>query len=194
MRRAEEKAISHKPHRAVVKSGLVQQPDKIAAARNLSLFVMLMTDENMKITETKVTKKLLTDLKALDPVTFIAEDLGDERGKLTVDCFGQAWTAYWGAMGCDSVTEFINDCDVHYLANKLSSTDSTIVDYEAVGRKIGIIVDKDSMAYYVDDLIRVYGSEWWEDLPRTDNPDYVYLCRILNAVKEAVKTELAKST
>ena len=145
----------------------------------------------MKIIETKVTKKLLTGLKALDPVTFIAEDLGNEGGKLTVDCFGQAWTAYWGAMGCDSVAEFINDCDVHYLANKLSTIDSTVVDYDKVGSKIGVRVDKDSMPYYVDDLISAYGAEWWEELPKTDNSDYVYLCRIISAVKDAVKTELA---
>ena len=148
----------------------------------------------MKITETKVTKRLLTDLKALDPVTFIAEDLGNERGKLTIDCYGEAWTAYWGAMGCDSVAEFINDCDVHYLAGRLSTINSTVVDYDAIRSKVGVSVDQDSIAYYSDELISAYGAEWWEELPKTDNPDYVYLCRIVTAVKEAVKTELTEST
>ena len=146
----------------------------------------------MNISESRVTKRLLTSLDKLDPVTYIAEDLGDERGKLTIDCFGEAWTAYWGAMGCRSITEFIDSCDRYYLVGKLSTIKSTIPDYESIGRKIGISVDRDSMPYHIDDLIDAYGNEWWEELPTTDNPDYIYLCRIVDAVKSAVKIELDK--
>ncbi|MET4817761.1 hypothetical protein, partial [Endozoicomonas lisbonensis] len=134
----------------------------------------------------------LTDLERLDPVTFITEDLGNQRGKLTVDCFGEAWTAYWGAMGCDSVAEFIDSCDRYYLAGKLSNIDSTITDYEQVGKKIGVGINRESLPFLVDELFIAYGDEWWEELPTTDNPDYVYLCRIVDAVKAAVKIELSQ--
>ena len=74
----------------------------------------------MKISKSQVTKIVLTELDQLDPVTFITESLGHERGKLTIDCYGEAWTAYWGSMGCDFVEAFIRDASVDYLTNKLT--------------------------------------------------------------------------
>lgn len=57
--------------------------------------------------------------RGLDPLTIYAHNLGDGRGKLTVCCFGSAWTAYWGAMGCDDVREFAAACNTGYLHDSL---------------------------------------------------------------------------
>jgi hypothetical protein len=147
----------------------------------------------MKITQSTVTKLLLSDLNSLDPVTVIMEDFATGQGKLTVDCYGKAWTAYWGAMGDHKIAEFINTAEIDYLANKLTTVPCRITDYDAISKKIGVDVDRDSLAFYVDALVSAYGPEWYMDLPATTNPEYSYLCRIVSAVKDAVKLSSAKA-
>lgn len=34
---------------------------------------------------------------------------------------------------------------------------------------------------------KVFGDEWWYRLPEKPNPDYQYLCRIINAVQQALQ-------
>jgi hypothetical protein len=147
----------------------------------------------LKISKSQVTKIVLTELDQLDPVTFITESLGHERGKLTIDCYGEAWTAYWGSMGCDFVEAFIRDASVDYLTNKLTKAPRTITDFDKVSKELGHEVDRDSLGFYINDLIGCYGSDWYMELPTTDNPDFVYLCRIVSAVKEAIGNKLLVS-
>ena len=42
-------------------------------------------------------------------------------------------------------------------------------------------------------MAAVVGDEWWYDLPMVDNPDYTYLCRIIQAVRDGLR-EYTKST
>lgn len=42
-------------------------------------------------------------------------------------------------------------------------------------------------------MTAVVGDEWWYDLPMVDNPDYTYLCRIIQAVRDGLR-EYTKST
>lgn len=69
----------------------------------------------MKIERRKVDVVVLSDLTDLDPVKVYLEDLEPGRGSLTVTCYGEAWTAYWGAMGDRQVAAFIRSCGVDYL-------------------------------------------------------------------------------
>lgn len=147
----------------------------------------------MKVTTSQITKYVLTELDKLDPVTMVLEDFGAGKGKLTIDCYGKAWTAYWGAMGSETIAEFINTADVDYLANKLSTVPSSKTDYEAISRKIGIDVDRETLILHSDKMVEAYGRDWYMDLPTTRNEEYDYLCRIVSAVKEAVRTVLAKA-
>lgn len=39
------------------------------------------------------------DAPKLDPVTVVLQDLGPGCGRLMVECWGSAWSAYWGGMG-----------------------------------------------------------------------------------------------
>ncbi|MCS0235780.1 hypothetical protein NDJ81_00140 [Vibrio alginolyticus] len=39
-------------------------------------------------------------------------------------------------------------------------------------------------------LSEVYGEDWYYDLPKCDNPEYGYLCRIIQAVREGLKLYL----
>lgn len=73
----------------------------------------------MKLETSTVTKLVLSELERLDPVTIILEDLGPRAGRLTVTCWGQSWTSYWGGMGDRTVAEFVQSCNVDYVLNCL---------------------------------------------------------------------------
>jgi hypothetical protein len=75
----------------------------------------------MKIEKQRVEMMTIKDVRGLDAVRVIAEDLGDRQGRITVICFGQAWHAYWGAMWSDSVKEFVGKCEVEYVVSNLLS-------------------------------------------------------------------------
>lgn len=149
----------------------------------------------MKVTTSQITKYVLSDLDKLDPVTMILEDFGPGKGKLTIDCYGKAWTAYWGAMGSETIAEFINTADVDYLASKLTTVPSRVTDYEAISQVIGFEVDHQTLILHTgsEKLVKAFGQDWSMNMPTRRNPDYDYVCRIVAAVKEAVRVELAKA-
>lgn len=140
----------------------------------------------MKATKTDITRVTLTELDRLDPVTLIMEDLGDFRGKLTIDCYGKAWTTYWGSMGCN-IAEFIASANVSYLVGSLSDINSTVTDYDAISTAINDHCDEDSIHYQFDLLEETFGPDWRFSLPTASNHEYEYLCRIVSAVKEYVE-------
>lgn len=57
--------------------------------------------------------------KNLDPVTVYVEQYGPAFGRLTVQCYARAWTAYWESLGTQSVEDFITGCDTGYIADNL---------------------------------------------------------------------------
>ncbi|HEY0963411.1 MAG TPA: hypothetical protein VGE69_13755, partial [Pseudomonadales bacterium] len=61
----------------------------------------------------------ITGVDGLDPVTAVFIDLEPGKGKLMVECFGCAWSAYWNAMGARNVVQFVTASDPDYLANSL---------------------------------------------------------------------------
>lgn len=62
------------------------------------------------------------DAPKLDPITVVLQDSGAGKGKVIVECFGDAWSAYFGATGERRIREFLSDCGVDYLAGKLCPT------------------------------------------------------------------------
>lgn len=56
----------------------------------------------------------------LDPITVMFRDFGG-RGHVTVECYGAAWSCFFGAIGDLTLRDFIARCDGHYLATKLAS-------------------------------------------------------------------------
>lgn len=163
----------------------------------------------MKIETTKVTKLTISGIDRLDPVSVILEDIGPHQGEITIKCYGQAWSAYWGSMGDRPIAEFFASCDVHYLAGKLSNIRSSVVDIDGITehakrhilrmrreKEIGMFEARDlfNQAGHINDpfeesklMIMIYGDDWWHALPEKTNIDYEYLCRIINAVKDALK-------
>lgn len=170
----------------------------------------------MKIKTTTVTRLLLTELVNLDPVEVIADNIAEHKGKVTMTCYNQSWTAYWGSTGCDSVEEFFCSAGNDYLIGCLSPMLTSRIadkdaDYEFIKREIltartnGEITKSEAAALWIDvncyrpdrdsilngcpnDLANFMGEEpWYLDWPTTENHDYTYLSRICDAVKEAFK-------
>ena len=172
----------------------------------------------MKITETQVTKLQISDIKHLDPVNVLLEDFGPGQGKITIECFGKAWTSYWNAMGKENtIDKFFCDCDNAYLSKNLApalqdsipSEDNLDKDAKRkiIGRRKNGDIDK-AEALRLWDMVKygsssghlsldnhealydIYGEEWWYHIPQEQNPEYEYLCRIIDAVRDALKTRL----
>ena len=57
--------------------------------------------------------------ESLDPIYCYFEDTKPGAGRITIACFGDAWTAAWGAMGDRTVRQFVAECDSYYLTNSL---------------------------------------------------------------------------
>ena len=53
----------------------------------------------MKIEKIDVLSFVLTDLERLDPVRVMIENYEPGKGRITITCYGKAWTAAWFAMG-----------------------------------------------------------------------------------------------
>lgn len=174
----------------------------------------------MNVTTSIATKICITDVPRLDPISVYLEDLGPERGKVTITCFDDSWTNFWGSMGKGrTVRDFFIGCDNGYLCSKFASgLYSTVEDFDQItahARKGIIDQRKESIAYggsftkdvarelwddaenlssyhtdlpetYADLMYKIFGDEWWHGLPQKPNYKYDYICRILDAVKEAL--------
>jgi hypothetical protein len=86
----------------------------------------------LKIERSQVTKLTITGAPSLDPITVFAEDIGPRQGKITIECYGKSWSAYWGGMGEQNITEFFRSCSVDYIANKMTDERADITDAEAI--------------------------------------------------------------
>lgn len=78
----------------------------------------------MKTESLQVEAIRITDAPALDPIIVVFHDVGPGQGRIIIECFGMAWSAYWGGMGSNSVREFVVKCGVDYLTNALRRTDT----------------------------------------------------------------------
>lgn len=170
----------------------------------------------MKVEKSTVTKLTITEAPALDPIDVFLEDFGPGKGSITIKCYGQSWTASWGGMGpTRTVARFFMDCDKHYLASNLSNIRDEVFDpdklldtlkREVVGDRKRHFISRDEardrweriedidLPETVDALwhvsatmVELLGDEWWCRLPMKPNPDYLYLCRIIDAVRAALK-------
>ncbi len=173
----------------------------------------------MKIEQSQITKLFLTEVSNLDPITVFLEDLEPRKGKITIDCYGKSWTAYWGGMGSSNIAQFFVSCDNGYLAGNLSDLRQLVEDKDNRPEwvRAGIIklrresfpdltkeeardlwdeaedLTPDSNLWsHSDLLVKVFGDEWFMyALPEKPNHEYQYLCRIIDAVRDGLKEYLS---
>jgi hypothetical protein len=90
-------------------------------------------ETGMKIEQAKVEKMTITGAKSLDPITVYAEDIGPRQGKITIECYGKSWSAYWGGCGDKGVAAFFRSCNEDYIANCLDrGIEASIVDADSI--------------------------------------------------------------
>ena len=74
----------------------------------------------MEIEQSQVAKLKITDIEDLDPITVFIEDLDTSKGKITIECFGKCWSAFWGGMGERTTAQFVSTVSSSdYIANCL---------------------------------------------------------------------------
>jgi hypothetical protein len=76
-----------------------------------------------------------------DPITVFFQDFELGKGRVVFECYGQAWAAYWGAMGEKTVREFVKSTSVDYLENKFSPPKQTKSELLYLRRLITAIKD-----------------------------------------------------
>ncbi|MFT6549977.1 MAG: hypothetical protein ACJA1I_000003 [Zhongshania marina] len=141
---------------------------------------------------------VLTDLERLDPVTVYVTNYEPGRGKIVIECYGEAWTAFWGGMSGQSIQKFITDSHNDYVINKMvkntSQTDFDEIEKQAKERGYEICATNDvEIAMQAREMSECFGSDWFMDLPTCSTPEYCYLSRILDAVKAAFQEELQQA-
>jgi len=174
----------------------------------------------MIITESTIKKLMISGIQDLDPIAVMVENFGPGAGKITITCFNECWSNYWGAMGEQHTLEtFFMKCDEHYIANKLKSGIRDEInddDEDAMTNALRTEIIKDRRngrhnkdearelwdeaenptdGYLTEDrelFYKVFGDDWWDARPKKPNPDYLYLCRIIETVQKAFAQLQAK--
>jgi len=176
----------------------------------------------MKITETKVQSLEITDVERLDPIRVMAENYEPGRGRITITCYGKAWTAFWPSMSGDSVQQFFirvsNDYLIGCFAPMMNSEvdDDNEANLKFVKAEICKLRRDDELSRaearkiwgeceYAEDVKQyacsmgvssptgLFGDDpWYARWPTVPNHEYQYLERILDAVREALKQLEAK--
>lgn len=70
---------------------------------------------SIKVDKINVLSFIVTGAERLDPVRVMIENYEPSKGRITITCFGKAWTGAWFAMGGDTVQEFIKRVSNEYL-------------------------------------------------------------------------------
>lgn len=75
----------------------------------------------MKVEISQSTTLTITGVDGLDPVTVFIQHFGENRYKVVVECYGSAWSAFFGNIGAVSIERFIATCGgaPDYLVNAL---------------------------------------------------------------------------
>jgi hypothetical protein len=169
----------------------------------------------MEVTESTVKKLCIKKADELDNIAVYLEDFDIGQGKIVIECYGKSWSSCWFAMGNKTMAEFFKTADVEYLAGKLApEIERMILDEseEALAktmkahiiemRKKGEMNKKDAKYFWTDIerymngdginnnqslLSRVFDTELFHDqLFTIENPHYVYLAKIIQAVKDGL--------
>lgn len=170
----------------------------------------------MKITTSVVNKVAIYGVPNMDAISVIVENFDQGSGKITITCFHDSWTYWWGSMGEQHTMEtFFMSCSNNYLACKLSTGIRTVVNDESEEalstclrakivrlRREGEInhekardlwslaihsATDDYGHLHVDTFYEVFGSDWYDYVPKKPNDEYDYLCKVVETVKAVFK-------
>ncbi len=73
----------------------------------------------MKLGLTTIQQLTITDVDGLDPIRVMIENYEPGQGRITITCYGRAWTAAWFAMSGASVEVFFANAGPDYIIGNL---------------------------------------------------------------------------
>jgi len=169
----------------------------------------------MTITKSLVEKIQITNAaQNIYSISAFFEDFGKNQGKVTIECDGDAWSYFWSAIARSSIKEFFLEAGTDYLVGKFHrGIRSTITDdsqeslqqaakqFILAARKNGEISKKEALFKWMDvsniddrgvdvnadELYKIFGDEWYYQLPQKPNPEYNHLFKIIESIKAAIQ-------
>ena len=76
----------------------------------------------MKVEEFQIKKLRITEVDRLDPIEVFVDEMSSTAGKITINCYGESWTAFWPAMGERGLVNFFKAGNNEYLIGYLDSS------------------------------------------------------------------------
>ena len=123
-----------------------------------------------------VTKLVITGAPNLDQITVFLEDLSPFKGKITVNCWGKSWTAYWSSMWDGlNIRQFFCKLNTGYIIGYFDQAmKSRQLSGEALANKAQRIVLKERRLFcYDQDEARELFDEA-EDLRDSPSIDHLH--------------------
>jgi hypothetical protein len=103
----------------------------------------------VKIESATVKALRITEFPGLDPVMIILQDVASGKGRLIIECYGEAWALFWGAMGEENtIGQFIAKAPQEYIAEKLTAGLRLPARKQAYVRRIALAVQAAITALY----------------------------------------------
>ena len=117
------------------------------------------------------------------------------KGKMVIECCGECWAHYWGAMGDNNLQSFFVECENYYLLNKFIGKTKDI-DFDKINddaKKAGMDVRVSNwyeIGCQISSLEQLYGNSIYEEgFPECDTTEYEYLGKIIDAIKLVFEKE-----
>lgn len=76
----------------------------------------------MIVTNVGVECQEIRNVSGLDTIHVFWLDVDPGKGYVTIICYGQAWTAYFGGMNGKTIKKFFAQCDTGYMVTKMGIT------------------------------------------------------------------------
>lgn len=76
-----------------------------------------------------------------DSVYLVLTDFQPNVGQVVVTCWDDCWQCWFGAMGGNTIAQFVASAGVDYLENKLSSPKDKARHRKILRRAIGLVKD-----------------------------------------------------
>lgn len=73
----------------------------------------------MTANDVKATVFEVKGIDGIDPVRVVIIDYELGSGRIMFDCYGMAWSCYWGAMADRTMAQFFEQASTGYLVGKL---------------------------------------------------------------------------
>ena len=137
--------------------------------------------------------------KSLDPITVYVTQHSERAGQITFDCYGKAWSCYWGGMSQATLEEFFLSCGNDYILGKIleetKQTDFDEINNRAAeaGIELGVTSDVE-VAHSATQMAQIFGDDWYMDLPTCQTDEYHYVRKIIDAIKAVFKVEIERQS